>query len=175
MRPRAKRAFGVLLVCAIAAAVSSPANAQTSGNETLDVVIVASGLSGTRTVVSSVVVAKGAFNGVGRIVEIPNLPGDSDNVLRDDLVFAAGTMHLVSEVVDVSLSINPRSCVGTVTIQQVGTIAGGTGRFAAASGSFAGTLNGRALARRNPDGSCALDQPTLVEVARISESGSLSF
>jgi hypothetical protein len=32
------------------------------------------------------------FRGVGRIVEIPNLPADPDNVSRDDLVFPSGTM-----------------------------------------------------------------------------------
>jgi hypothetical protein len=140
-----------------------------------NIVLVTSGLSGTRTVVSSVIVAKGVFNGVGRIVEIPNLPGDPDNVLRDDLVFAGGTIHLVSEVVGASFSINPKSCVGTIAIDQVGTVVGGTGRFAAASGSFSGTLNGRALARRNADGSCSVEQAALVEVVKISEAGSLSF
>jgi hypothetical protein len=175
MRRRARGALGVLLVCVIVAAVSAPASAQTSGDETFDIVLVTSGLSGTRTVVSSVVLARGAFTGVGRIVEIPNLPGDPDNVLRDDLVFSGGSIHLVSEVVDVAFSINPRSCIATITIQQIGTVVGGTGRFATAQGSFTGTLNGRALARRNPDGSCSQEQAALVEVVKITESGSLSF
>jgi hypothetical protein len=70
---------------------------------------------------------------------------------------------------------NPKSCVGTIAIDQVGTVVGGTGRFAAASGSFSGTLNGRALARRNADGSCSVEQAALVEVGKISEAGSLSF
>ena len=33
------------------------------------------------------------FSGVGRIVELPNLPDDPDNVGRDDLVFPEGIMH----------------------------------------------------------------------------------
>jgi hypothetical protein len=103
----------VLVFCGIVLAVSAPATAQTSGNETLDIVLVTSGLSGTRTVVSSVIVAKGVFNGVGRIVEVENLPGDPDSVLRDDLVFAGGSIHLVSTVVSASFSLNPKSRVGT--------------------------------------------------------------
>jgi hypothetical protein len=38
-------------------------------------------------VVGTAIAARGVFNGVGRIVERPNRPGDSDKVTRDDLVF----------------------------------------------------------------------------------------
>ena len=55
------------------------------------------------------------------------------------------------------------------------TIAGGTGRFTGASGNFAGTLTGRGVAPRNPDGSCSLEQPPRVERADFTLSGSLSF
>jgi len=96
MRRHVRGTLGALLAIGIALAVSAPAAAQTSGNETFSGVIVTSGLSGTRVVVSSVVVAKGVFNGVGRVVEVQNLPGDPDNVSRDDLVFADGTLHIVS-------------------------------------------------------------------------------
>jgi hypothetical protein len=47
-------------------------------------------------VIASVVAAKGAFTGVGRIVEVPNLPADPDAFSRDDLVFAGGSIHIVS-------------------------------------------------------------------------------
>jgi hypothetical protein len=47
--------------------------------------------------------------------------------------------------------------------------------FADASGSFTGTVTGRGLAPRNPDGSCSLEQPALHEVDRITASGTLSF
>jgi len=46
----------------------------------------------TRTVISSVVVAEGAFKGVGRFVEV--VPGDP--VSQDDLVSRGGTVHAVS-------------------------------------------------------------------------------
>jgi hypothetical protein len=130
---------------------------------------------GERSVVSGVVVASGVFNGGGRIVEIASQPGDPDNVNRDDLVFPDGTMHLVSTLVSATFSVDPRTCIVTATIEQTGVIDGGTGRFAAASGSFAGTLTGHGLARRNPDRSCSQDQALLIEVARFSASGTLTF
>jgi len=78
---------------------------------------VISGVSGTRTVISSVLVAKGVFRGVGRIVELPDLPGDPPNFSRDDLVFAEGTMHLVSATVAItSFSQNPRNCLFRLTL-----------------------------------------------------------
>jgi hypothetical protein len=75
---------------------SAPATARRSGAETFSGFIVASSASGTREVVSSAVVAKGAFDGIGRVVEIPSLPNDPGNVSRDDLVFPGGAMHLVT-------------------------------------------------------------------------------
>src|SRR5438552_7008546 len=109
MRRQVSAVLGPLLAAGIALALAIPAAAATTGSETFNGVIVTSGVSGERVVVSSVVVAKGVFSGVGRVVEIPNLPGDPGNVSRDDLVFAEGSMHLVSTVVDFSFSVNPRS------------------------------------------------------------------
>ncbi len=65
-------------------------------------------------------VAKGVFRGVGRIVEIPNLPTDPGNVSRDDLVFPGGTVHIVSTTVGGSFSVNPRNCLFSGTAQQTG-------------------------------------------------------
>jgi outer membrane receptor protein involved in Fe transport len=85
-----RQVTGALLAAGIALAVSAatalPAAAATSGSETLSGTLVVSGVSGTRTVISSVLVAKGVFRGVGRIVELPDLPGDPPNFSRDDLV-----------------------------------------------------------------------------------------
>src|SRR6266516_744289 len=164
MRRHVRGTLGALLAIGIALAVSAPAAAQTSGNETFSGVIVTSGLSGTRVVVSSVVVA-----------EVQNLPGDPDNVSRDDLVFADGTLHIVSTTLDFSVSLNPRSCTGTATLQQTGMVVGGTGQFAAASGSYTATVTGRAVLARNPDASCTVEQAPLHEVDMIASSGSLSF
>jgi hypothetical protein len=167
-------ALGVLLAVGMALAVAAPAAAAT-GSETFDGVVVTSGVSGDRVVVNSVVVAKGVFSGVGRVVEIENLPGDPDNVNRDDLVFAEGTIHIVSTIVDLSFSVNPHSCLGRATAMATGEITGGTGLFAAASGSYTSTVTGSAVFPRNPDGSCSLEQNALHEEDRFAVSGTLSF
>jgi hypothetical protein len=175
MRRNLRGALGALLGVGIALALAVPAAAQTSGNETFSGVIVTSGLSGERVVVTSVVVAKGVFSGAGRVVEIPNLPTDPDNVSRDDLVFADGSIHIISTLVDFSASENGQSCHFNATVQQTIEVVGGTGRFAAASGSFTGTVGGPALFARNPDGSCSFEQAALHEVDMFAMSGTLSF
>ncbi len=172
---RQLRMVSVVFAVGAALVLVAPAGAHTSGREAFKGLIVASGASGTRTVVGSVVVAKGVFNGVGRIVEIDNLPGDPDNVSRDDLVFAKGTMHLVSETLDASFSINPKTCIYSATLQQVGTIEGGTGKFAHATGSSTATVRVHGLAARNPDGSCSEEQVPLLDVDTIASTGTLSF
>jgi hypothetical protein len=163
---------------AISVAPVMPAAAATSGSETLSGTIVTSGVSGTRTVISSVLVARGVFNGVGRIVEIPSLPTDPANSSRDDLVFPEGTMHLLSTGGDItSLSLNPANCRFRLTLQgQTGQITGGTGQFAAATGTFTtGTAIAEGLGARDPDGSCSMTLPALHEVDRLASSGTLSF
>lgn len=157
------------------AVLSSPALAQTTGSETFHGVLVVSGASGTRELVSSVIVAKGVFNGVGHVVERENLPGDPDNVSRDDLVFADGIIHIVNVNLAASFELNPRSCIAHFTVQQTSTVEGGTGLFAHAAGSSAATVTGLGRARRNADGSCAADQAALFEVDRLTASGTLSF
>jgi hypothetical protein len=170
---------GALLAASIALAISAvtvlPAAAATTGSETFQGTIVTSGVSGTRTVITSVVIAKGAFSGVGRIVEVESQPGDPPNSSRDDLVFASGTMHLLSTNLDFSVSVNPRSCVATATIQQTAEIDGGTGQFADATGSFTSTVTGPAVLARNPDGSCDFSHDPLHEVDMFTSTGTLSF
>ena len=163
------------IALAAATAMAAPAAAATSGSETFKGAIVTSGVSGTRTVITSVIIAKGVFSGVGRIVEVPNLPTDPDNVSRDDLVFASGSMHLVSTNLDFIVSVNPRSCVATATIHQTGEIAGGTGQFANATGNGTATVTGPAVLARNPDGSCNFEHDALHEVDMFTSTGTLSF
>ena len=168
--------LGGLLFAGTALALAAPAAAQTAGTQTFRGVIVTSGSSGARTVVSSVVVAKGVFDGVGRVVEIPNLPTDPDNISRDDLVFADGSIHIVSTIVDFSVAQNGQSCHFAGSIRQTVEVVGGTGRFAAASGSFPdATVGGPALLARSPDGSCASVQAVLHETDIFEMSGMLSF
>jgi hypothetical protein len=171
-----KQVLGALVAAATAlGGGAAPAAAASSVNETLQGIIVTSGLSGYRTVINSVVVAKGVFTGLGRIVEVENLPTDPDNVSRDDLVFRPGTMHLVSTNLGFSFSVNPRSCLARVTIPQSGEVIGGSGQFVAAHGNFAATVSAKALLARNPDGRCSTEDVPLHEVDQIGSSGTLSF
>jgi hypothetical protein len=163
---------------ALAAAPATPATAATSGSETLSGVIVFAAVpaTNTRTVVSSVVRAKGVFRGVGHFVELPHLPTDPADVSRDDLVFSSGTMHVVSTLGSLlSFSINPHNCLFTGTQQLTLDVTGGTGQFADATGSFTGTVSALALLVRDPDGSCSFTQVPRHEVDKLAESGTLSF
>ena len=173
------RVIGALLgagtALAISAAAALPAAAATSGSETVNGILVTSGMSGTRTDISSVAVARGVFDGVGQIVEIPARPGDPANVSRDDLVYPEGTMHLVNTTVGFSSTLNPHSCLFLATLQENSRITGGIGLFAHASGTFTGTISPQGLLPRNPDGSCAVGQPSLHEVDTVTFSGTLSF
>ena len=165
------------IALAASTATAAPAAAATSGSETYNGTIVTSGVSGTRTVISSVLVMKGVFSGVGRIVELPNLPGDPDNVSRDDLVFPQGTMHLLTTGTGFSFTLNPHNCTFKATLQSSAEVTGGTGQFAAAHGSFP-TNTGVAVGvgARDPDGSCSMTLPALHEVDRLTTGGgTLSF
>jgi hypothetical protein len=171
-----RAALGTVLAVALAlGAAGAPAAARTKGKESFKGVIVASGESGTRTVVTSVVVAKGVFTGTGRIVEVENRPGDPENVNRDDLVFRRGRMHIRSKTRSVTTSLNARTCALRIRIRQATRVQGGTGRFRHASGKFAGTVRGRGVAARDPDGSCSQRLALLLEVDVVSSRGTLSF
>jgi hypothetical protein len=137
--------------------------------------VVASGESGTRQVLASSVRARGVFNGVGKIVETENLPGDPDNASRDDLVFAEGSLHIISLTLDAKINVDPESCVVTVELQQATTIEGGTGLFANASGNAVGKVSGFGLAQRAADGSCDPTQAPRFEVDQIAGTGTLSY
>jgi hypothetical protein len=165
----------VLCAVAVALAVFVPMGMAASGQESFNGLIVASGRTGERDVLSSVVIARGVFNGTGRIVEIAALPGDPDNLERDDIVFAGGTLHLLSTDVDASFNLDSRSCRFDVVVTQTGEIVGGTGMFANASGSSEATVHARGLLARNPDRSCSFDQAPATELDTISSSGTLSF
>jgi hypothetical protein len=163
---------------AISAAPAMPAAA--SGTETLSGIIVFAAGPGTntRTVIGSVVRARGVFRGVGRVVELVPPDPATGGVSRDDLVFRGGTMHVVSMPGKLlSFSVNPHSCLFTGTQQLTWDVTGGTGQFADVTGSVTGTVSAVALLARNPDGSCSLTPLPFPrhEVDKFAESGTLSF
>jgi hypothetical protein len=178
MKRRARNVLtmsGLVATLLAVAFAPAPATAASQGSETFNGVLLVSGANGSRDVLTTAVVMRGVFNGVGRIVEIPNLPTDPDNVNRDDLVFTNGTIHFVNTGLTFSFTIDPRTCVGKVSGTQSIAVVGGTGRFAHATGSFAGVLAASLIAPRNPDSSCDMQSPPLFEVDHVSGSGSLSF
>ena len=99
----------VLLVGATALSAPSPAGAA-SGAQTFRGTIITDAAGGERHIVKSVVIAHGAFNGVGTIVEVPNQPGDGEDIFRDDLVFAQGTLHLVTTNLGFAFNVIAQSC-----------------------------------------------------------------
>jgi hypothetical protein len=163
-------AVGLMLVASVA-----PAWARTTGRESFTGVIVASGESGTRTVVSSVFGATGVLNAVGRVVEVPNRPSDPDNVSRDDLVFRGNRIHILTTNGAPSMSLNPQTCAFKGRVPQTVKVQGGTGRFRHASGSFAGAARARGVAARAADGSCSQQQAPVLEVDAVSSRGHMSI
>ena len=167
-----------VLVSAAGLAVAGPstaASAQTSGAEQFTGFLVVTRVSGERVVHASSIRARGIFKGVGRIVEVPNLPTDPDNVSRDDLVFRAGTLHLISADQDFQVNLNPHSCRAIVTIHQTSTFDGGTGLFSGAHGTGSGTVNASVFLQRNSDGTCSNDLLPAPEIDRVSGTGTLTF
>jgi hypothetical protein len=163
------------VVLVVAAPTAVTATRLATGSQRFDGGLVVSNASGTRRVLGSVVAASGVYNGVGRIVERPNRPGDSDKVNRDDLVFPAGTLHIVSTAKTFSARINPQTCVLRIRITQTAAIDGGTRRFAGATGTFGGSVDGSGVARRAADGTCDQKRPPLTEVTTIAGSGTLRY
>jgi hypothetical protein len=146
-----------------------------SGNERFSGYLVATGTgSNPRHIERTQIVARGVVNAIGHIVEIPNRPTDSDNVTRDDLVFSTGTMHLKNINKSFRVHIDPQTCLLTVSISQVGTITGGTGRFAHAGGHFQGSVSGWGVAARGKNGACSTTKALVLEVDVVSAHGTLT-
>jgi hypothetical protein len=174
MSPNVKAVLGTVSIGVIVALSADPATARTTGKESFRGQIIAPAQSG-RHVVSSIIVARGVFAGVGRIVEVANKPGDPDNVNRDNLVFRGGTMHIRSTSQAPHFSVNRQTCLVKVTIKQTGKIVGGTGRFRHAAGTTAGNVRGWGVAARNADGTCNMRANFVLEADAVSARGTLSF
>lgn len=161
--------FTLLAVAAI------PAAARTTGKESFRGQIIAPDKSGTRHVVSSLIVSKGVFTGIGKIVEVPNQPGDPANVSRDNLVFPNGTLDIRNTSQAPKISLDPQTCAVTAVIKQTTKVQGGTRKFHHASGTFASTVRAWGIAARNPDGSCNPQADLLLDADAVSGQGTLSF
>jgi hypothetical protein len=160
-----------------------PAAARTTGTKSFRVTgtesfqgqIIAPAESGTRHVVSSIIVLKGVFTGVGKIVEVPNRSGDPGNLSRDNLVFPSGTLHIRNTSQPPKVSVDPHTCAVTAAIRQTTRAQGGTGAFRHASGTFASTVRAWGVATRNPDGSCNPQADPLLDADAVSARGTISL
>jgi hypothetical protein len=176
MRLNVKAAVvAVLAIAPPLAASAVPAAARTTGKASFRGQLIAPLENGHRTVVSSIIAFTGVFRGVGKIVEVPNRPGDPDNVTRDNLVFARGTMHLRSTSQTPRFSVDPQTCGVTARIRQRGKVQGGTGQFRHATGTFTGLVRAWGVASRNPDGTCNQQADLLLDADVVSGRGTLSF
>jgi len=152
-----------------------PSTGTTTGRETFHGFLLTSGRSGQREVVASAIVGRGVFDGIGRLVEVPSRPGDPDSVSRDDLVFRAGTMHVVSRSLHVATHLDRRACRITADIPQRSRITGGTGRFADASGRFVSHVHAVARLARTPKGGCDMQAVPLRELDIVNARGTLTY
>lgn len=169
-------ACALVTTVALIAPAASASAAGTSGHERFDGFLVVTGTAANpRHVERTQITARGVFNGVGRIVEVSNRPGDPDNVSRDDLVFPAGRMHLKSVSQSFRVRIDPKTCLLRVNIAQVGSIDGGTGRFTHAKGHSQGSVAGWGVAARGKNGACSTTKPLVLEIDVVSSSGTLAF
>jgi hypothetical protein len=164
-----------LSIGAALATLAAPAGARTRGHESFRGQIIAPAASGHRHVTSSIIVGQGVFAGVGKIVEVANRQGDPANVSRDDLVFPAGTMHLLNTNHAPRFSIDHKTCALTAVIKQTNRIQGGTGKFRHASGRFTGVVRAWGVAARKSDGSCDLNADVLLDADAFVAHGRLSF
>jgi hypothetical protein len=106
---QSKRILLVVLLAGATALSAPNAAGAASGPQTFTGTIITDAAGGERHIVKSIVIAHGAFNGVGTIVEVPNQPGDGEDIFRDDLVFAQGTLHLVTTNLDFALNVIAQS------------------------------------------------------------------
>jgi hypothetical protein len=163
-------AIGLTTTTAVAAAATP-----TTGKESFSGALIVGGDASARNILSTFVAADGVFIGNGRIVEVPNGPGDGDNVTRDDLVFPQGKLHLVSTNKSFSVSVNPKTCAVRIAIRQTAKIEGGTGKFSGATGTFVGGVHGHGVTFRAADGTCSQHGALLLEVDLVSGHGTLSM
>jgi hypothetical protein len=168
-------ARGLIFSAALLGALAPVAGAA-GGRQSFRGMIGTTGVAGRRHVIASVVVGKGVYDGVGKVVEVANRPGDSDKVSRDNLVFPEGTLHLKSVTTRASIVPDSNACTFTFTVQQIGTIEGGTGRFVHATGSSRNSVvTGKGIGARRPDGSCDTNRALQIEIDSFSSTGTLSY
>ncbi len=161
-----KKATTAAVGCVAMLGILTPSTAfgQTTGQQTFTRVL-RGNLSEDQPRVSRVV-ATGVLNAGGTEQFDPDVPGDPAS--RQSFVFRAGTISTRTFDEEVDVSIDPRTCVGTLTVTGQEEVVGGSGAFEGAGGSGTLTESGRLFAARNPDGTCNEDDLSYVIVVRYT-------
>ena len=167
--------LAVAVVVPLVSTGAAPATAQITGRQSFHGFLLVDGTSGGRDVVASPVVARGIFDGVGRIVEVASRPGDPDNVVRDNFVFKAGTLHTVTRNLKARFSVDPQTCKFRAHVDQRGRVTGGTRAFRDAFGTYASTVDATGRLARNDDGTCNDRAAPLRERDVLAATGHLTF
>jgi len=168
-------AIALAVTCGVGSASPALANETRSGPESATGLIVVSTATGSRQVLYSVIHMRGVFDGNGRVVEVESVPGDPDNVNRDDFVFRQGTISVKSTTLALSIDVDPQTCAVTADLTQDTTITGGTGLFTHAMGEFDATVHGRGVLPRASDGTCDTNAGPLREKDFVHAYGHMSL
>ena len=167
--------LGVAVAVPLVWTGAAPATAQITGSQSFHGFLLVDGTHGQRDVVKSPIVARGIFDGVGRIVEVASRPGDPDSLNRDDLVFRVGTMHVVSRNLRSTFALDPKTCRVRAHVDQRSRVTGGTGAFRDAFGTFRATVDVTARLARNADGTCNDRAAPLRERDVVAATGHLTY
>jgi len=138
----------MLTALIVIAAVAAPASAATSANQRFEFVFTAHSAIGKA-------IGTGLVNGVGS-VQASDVPEDP-SFFAVTVSLPQGDLYLLGTIVSVTNDLNPRTCVVHRSGTDTYTVTGGTGAFAAATGTGADTERGVVVLPKNPDGSCNLD------------------
>ena len=155
---RARRVFALASVTLLGLVSPGVAHAAERPNEQFTVIVRGRISGGEVRPTSSVVVAHGVVDAVGRDEFQPSEPGDPPNVDRDLFVFSEGTLSVrVTNLSFTGGEPDPRTCIATFVQRGSWDITGGTGAYMGASGTASFILRGTGVATRLPNGDCGDD------------------
>jgi hypothetical protein len=155
---RAKLVLALASVTLMGLVSPDVAHAAEPPNEQFTVIVRGRISNGEAETTSSVVVAHGVVDAVGRDEFQPSQPGDPANVDRDVFVFPDGA--LLVRVTNLSFSggePDQNTCIATFGQRGSWDITGGTGAYMGATGTASFILRGTGVATRLPHGDCGDD------------------
>lgn len=149
-RKRAQMALAVLPAAAVIGSVglsAASASPVVSGTERFQIVKISA------TSPASSVIATGAFTAGGSIA------GGNGNNGTGTVTLPGGTFAITHHTVQGKGTVNPRTCLFTVTGTGTYKLGGGTGKYAGIKGSGKFVLRIVAVDARNSKGQCTMTRP----------------